>query len=177
MGEFETTATGQTAARLGSRQVGSWLLTSAIHGSRVVTSSGLAARRAAQPLRRRHNWVELGKFCAVGSSGYVVNLASYIVLLHAADVHYVFAAACSFTVAVTNNYTWNRHWTFRGYRGHLYYQGLRFLLVSLFALGANLAALNALVAFGLGKVAAQALAIILVTPLNFVGNKIWSFRR
>jgi putative flippase GtrA len=176
-GEFERAATGETAARLGSRQVGSWLLTSAIHGNRVMMSSGLAVRRAAQPLRRRQNWVELGKFCTVGSSGYLVNLGVYIALLHAADVHYVLAASCSFAVAVTNNYTWNRHWTFRGYRGHLYYQGLRFILVSLFALGVNLAALHTLVALGLGKVPAQALAIVLVTPLNFVGNKIWSFRR
>jgi putative flippase GtrA len=27
------------------------------------------------------------------------------------------------------------------------------------------------------KVPAQAIAIVLVTPLNFVGNKLWSFRR
>jgi putative flippase GtrA len=26
-------------------------------------------------------------------------------------------------------------------------------------------------------VPAQAVAIVLVTPLNFVGNKLWSFRR
>ena len=42
---------------------------------------------------------------------------------------------CSFLVAVTNNYSWNRLWTFRGQRGHVAYQGLRFLVVSLVALG------------------------------------------
>jgi putative flippase GtrA len=36
--------------------------------------------------------------------------------------------------------------------------------------------LRALVALGLDKVLAQATAIVLVTPLNFVGNKLWSFR-
>ena len=30
---------------------------------------------------------------------------------------------------------------------------------------------------GLGKVTSQAIAIVLVTPLNFLGNKLWSFRR
>ena len=34
-----------------------------------------------------------------------------------------------------------------------------------------------LVRLGLGKVLAQAIAIVLVTPLNFVGNKLWSFGR
>src|ERR687883_325483 len=70
-----------------------------------------------------------------------------------------------------------KFWTFRGERGHFAYQGLRFLVVSLVALGANLVCLRLLVALGLGKVAAQAVAIIVVTPLNFVGNKLWSFRR
>ena len=82
---------------------------------------------------------------------------------------------CSFLVAVTNNYTWNRLWTFRQQRGHVAYQGMRFLFVSTLALGANLVVLTALVAFGLGEVVAQAIAIILVTPINFLGNKLWSF--
>ena len=37
--------------------------------------------------------------------------------------------------------------------------------------------LTAFVAVGIGKVVAQAIAIVLVTPINFVGNKLWSFRR
>ena len=61
-------------------------------------------------------------------------------LLRGADLHYLLAATGSFLVAVTNNYTWNRVWTFRGQRGHVAYQGLRFLVVSTIALAANLAA-------------------------------------
>ena len=86
------------------------------------------------------------------------------------------AAVFSFCVAVTNNYLWNRLWTFRGHRGHFYYQGLRFV-VAWCALAANLIVLRVLVALGLDPVAAQAIAIIIVTPVNFVGNKLWSFRR
>jgi dolichol-phosphate mannosyltransferase len=82
---------------------------------------------------------------------------------------------CSFLVAVTNNYAWNRLWTFRAQRGHVAYQGLRFLVVSTLALGANLVVLYALVQVGLSEVMAQAIAIVLVTPVNFVGNKLWSF--
>ena len=29
---------------------------------------------------------------------------------------------------------------------------------------------------GWGKIVSQAVAIVLVTPLNFLGNKLWSFR-
>jgi putative flippase GtrA len=136
-----------------------------------------ARSRAGAALARPHNWFQLGKFCAVGTTGYVVNLAVYAALLRGAGLHYLAAAACSFLVAVTNNYTWNRLWTFRGQRGHVAYQGFRFLIVSVVALGANLLLLHLLVAVGVGKIGAQATAIILVTPLNFVGNKLWSFRR
>ena len=138
-------------------------------------STMAAARaRATSALRRSHNWVQLAKFCIVGGSGFIVNLAVFSVLLHV-GVHYIPAAVCSFLVAVTNNYTWNRLWTFAHHTGGVVYQGPRFLVVSLCALLANLAILSVLVSLGLEKRLAQAIAIILVTPLNFVGNKLWSF--
>ena len=135
-----------------------------------------ARRRATSALRRPANWVQLAKFSTVGATGYVVNLAVYASLIEA-GLHYNLAALCSFLVAVTNNYTWNRLWTFRGQRGHVAYQGIRFLIVAVCALAANLAVLHGLVAAGAEKIPAQAVAIILVTPLNFIGNKLWSFRR
>jgi putative flippase GtrA len=127
-------------------------------------------------MRKPANWIQLLKFCVVGSIGYAVNLGVYSVLVHVASVHYIVAAVVSFAVAVTNNYTWNRLWTFRRERGHVAIQGMRFLVVSLAALGANLAVLAVLVALEIPKVPAQAVAIIVVTPLSFLGNKLWSFR-
>lgn len=135
-----------------------------------------ARARASSALRKPHNWMQLAKFCTVGAVGYGVNLAVYSTLIDA-GMHFNLAAACSFLVAVTNNYTLNRLWTFRGLRGHVGYQGLRFFVVSLLALGANELLLTAFVAGGIGKVVAQAVAVVLVTPINFVGNKLWSFRR
>jgi putative flippase GtrA len=133
--------------------------------------------RATQALRRRHNWEQLAKFCAVGASGYVVNLAVYALLLNWANLHYRVAATGSFLVAVTSNYTWNRLWTFRHQRGNMAYQGLRFFIVSLVVYGANLGLLTVFVESGLGRIVSQAIAVVLVTPLNFLGNKLWSFRR
>jgi putative flippase GtrA len=134
--------------------------------------------RAVQALRRPHNWIQLAKFGVVGLSGYVVNLVVYALLLKQAGVHYLLAATVSFLVAATNNYIWNRLWTFRRQRGHVAYQGLRFLIVAVLAYGANLLVLTGLVEVaGVDKIVAQAIAIVLVTPLNFIGNKLWSFRR
>jgi len=133
--------------------------------------------RATQALRQRHNWEQLAKFCIVGATGYVVNLLVYVALLDGANLHYRVAATGSFLVAVTNNYLLNRLWTFRRHRGHFGHQGLRFFVVSLLVYGGNLGILTVLVELGVGKIVSQAIAIVLVTPANFIGNKLWSFRR
>jgi dolichol-phosphate mannosyltransferase len=137
---------------------------------------GITRTRLAEALRRRGNWEQLAKFCVVGATGYAVNLVVYTLLLRGLDLHYIVCAIGSFLVAVTNNYTWNRLWTFHGSRGHVVMQGLRFFVVSVLALVANLVVLHLLVQVGVGEVLAQAIAIVLVTPVNFVGNKLWSFR-
>jgi dolichol-phosphate mannosyltransferase len=145
--------------------------------SSVGVAAALARTRAGRALRRQANWIQLAKFTAVGASGYFVNLAVFTALFLGVDLDHRLAAMASFLVAVTNNYTWNRLWTFHGERGHVAYQGARFFFVALLALAANLVALEALIAVGLKEVAAQAIAILLVTPINFVGNKLWTFRR
>jgi putative flippase GtrA len=136
-----------------------------------------AAQRVGSALGRRSNWEQLAKFCTVGAVGYVVNLVVYTILLKVVGLHYIPAAVGSFLVAVANNYALNRLWTFRVERGHVGAQGLRFLVVSTVSLLANLAVLHLMVTLGLGEIMAQAIAIVLVTPLNFIGNKLWSFRR
>jgi len=142
------------------------------------TRAGRHARRVRHGLRRPHNWMQLVKFSVVGASGYVLNLAVYSALLKGADVHYRTAAVLAFCVAVTNNFLWNRHWTFKATHGHAGFQAARFLVVSLVALGFNLLVLEVLVSVvGLAKIPAQALAVLAATPLNFVGNKLWSFDR
>jgi putative flippase GtrA len=130
--------------------------------------------RAAAALRQRHNWVQLIKFGAVGASGFVINLAVYQAVL-GIGAHR--AAAISFVVSAASNYWWNRHWTFVGQKGSFTLQGARFYAVSLAAFAVNQIWLAVFLDWiGLGKLVSQALAIILVTPLNFLGNKLWSFR-
>jgi len=149
----------------------------AILSDSVAGRASALGEAAGAALRRPHNWIQLAKFCLVGATGYAVNLAVFALLVHGFDIHYLVAAVCSFLVAVTSNYVWNRLWTFRHQRGHVAYQGLRFLLVSSVALAGNLAFLSGLVVLGVPKVPAQAAAIALVMPWNFIANKLWSFRR
>jgi len=147
-----------------------------VESSQARLNAGFSPARVRAGMRKGKNWKQLAQFCAVGATGYFVNLAVYAVLLDAAGLHYISAAVGSFLVAVTNNYTWNRLWTFHAERGHVGWQGLRFLVVALIAYVANILLLTGLIALGLDKVVSQAIAVILVTPLNFLGNKLWSFR-
>ncbi len=134
--------------------------------------------RVRHGLRKPHNWVQLVRFALVGASGYVVNLAVFAFCVHTAGIDYRVSAGIAFLVAVTNNFMWNRHWTFGAADGHAGFQAARFFVVSVLAFLFNLALLQALVAgAGLPEVPAQAIAIAAATPLNFVGNKLWSFRR
>jgi putative flippase GtrA len=128
-------------------------------------------------LRKPHNWLQLMKFCAVGASGYVVNLCVFALFVGPLDAHHLVAATAAFAVAVTNNFWWNRHWTFRARGGRAGFQAARFFTVSVAAFIFAAAILELLVSVvGVAELPAQAISIIAATPLNFIGNKMWSFR-
>jgi putative flippase GtrA len=128
-------------------------------------------------MRRPANWLQLVRFGVVGGLGFVVNLAVYTLLVHPAGVDFRLASVLAWLVAVINNFVLNRHWTFDARGGLARFQALRFLVVSLVAEGFSLLLLTLLVqGVGIEKVAAQALAVAASMPLNFLGNKLWSFR-
>ena len=134
------------------------------------------AYRLGAAARRPASWWQLLKFGIVGGSGYLVNLAVFAVLAGSFGVHHALAALGAFAVAVTNNFLWNRYWTFGPGDGSAGFQAARFFAVSVGALVLNLAVLEALVAGGeVGDLAAQAIAVAVAMPFNFLGNKLWTF--
>ena len=127
-------------------------------------------------LRKPHNWVQLVKFCAVGASGYVVNLSVFALCVEGLGAHHLVGATVAFVVAVLNNFWWNRHWTFRARSGHAGFQAARFFTVSVVAFLFAASVLELLVSVAeMPELPAQAISIIAATPLNFIGNKMWSF--
>ena len=127
-------------------------------------------------LRKPHNWVQLIKFCAVGASGYVVNLCVFALCVEGFAMHHLAAATVAFVVAVLNNFWWNRHWTFRARGGRAGFQAARFFTVSVVAFLFAASILELLVSVAeLPELPAQAISIVVATPLNFIGNKMWSF--
>ena len=138
-------------------------------------------RRIHLGTRKPGNWLQLFHFAVVGGTGYVVNLIVFTLLNGGADLNHLLAAIGAFVVAVSNNFLLNRHWTFR-HQGsadsHAGFQAARFLTVSVVGLAVNLIVLEFLVtSAGLAELPSQAIAVAVATPVNFVGNKLWTFDR
>jgi putative flippase GtrA len=132
--------------------------------------------RVRHGMRQGHNWMQLGRFGAVGATGYFVNLAVFAACVHLLGIDYHLSAVIAWAVSVLNNFVLNRHWTFDAREQHPVQQAVRFFLVSLVAFGFTYVVLVGLVDAGLMKVAAQAIAIAAGMPLSFIGQKLWSFR-
>ena len=135
-------------------------------------------RRIRIGLTRSANWKQLLRFGIVGASGYVVNLVVFAALNGALGTDHRTAATGAFLVAVANNFWWNRRWTFASRERTVAFQAPRFVAVSVGAFLFALLVLEILVNVAeVQPVLAQAASIVAATPLNFLGNRLWSFRR
>jgi putative flippase GtrA len=133
------------------------------------------AVRLGSAARSRDSWLQLLKFGVVGGSGYLINLGVFAFLSGNLGVYHAVAAVGAFCVAVTSNFLWNRYWTFGPGEGLAHLQAARFFAVSLACLVINLLVLELLVNSGMNELAAQAIAVAVAMPFNFLGNKLWTF--
>lgn len=123
----------------------------------------------------RRTSAQLARYCGVGASGYVVNLAVTAFGLTVLELPVVIAAVLAFGVAASTNFLLNRRWTFASRDPRRARQGGRFLLASLAALGCGLALLTLLVSSGVRDLSAQALSVAAATPVGFMLNRRWTF--
>ena len=123
----------------------------------------------------RSDQIEALKFCLVGAGGYAVNTCAFALSV-ALGSQELIAATAAFGAAVAVNFWCNRRWTFAARDGSAGTQGARFLLVSLCAFAFGAAVLEVLTGpASVPALPAQAASIVAATPLNFLGNKAWSF--
>jgi dolichol-phosphate mannosyltransferase len=134
------------------------------------------AVRLAGAARSRDSWLQLLKFGVVGGSGYLINLGVFAFLSGNLGVYHAVAAVGAFCFAVTSNFLWNRYWTFGPGEGLAHLQAARFLAVSVACLVINLVVLELLVSSsGISELGAQAIAVAVAMPFNFIFNKLWTF--
>jgi dolichol-phosphate mannosyltransferase len=126
------------------------------------------------------------KFALIGGIGALINLTILWTSVEVFGIYYLIAAVLAFVIADTNNFIWNRWWTFRS-KGKVHIQYSQFLLVSVDGLMLNLILLKTLKEdvfpwLGIGEdraslylVFAQVIAIFLVSIFNFFANALWTF--
>ena len=122
--------------------------------------------------------LEFFKFALVGGIGTLVNLAVLYLLTEYARIYYIFSAVVAFFVAVTCNFILNKLWTFgESLHSDLPKKYSRFVLVGTAALSVNICFLYILTEFfGIHYFLSQVISIGLALMINFIGNKIWTFR-
>jgi len=136
------------------------------------------------------------KFAVVGTIGALVDFAAFNILTRFFHVNPVLASVISFIVAVLNNFTWNRYWTYPDSRSKpLTGQIIEFVIVNLIGVGIRTPVFALLdgplqTLYGqlpflkifpfmtpdfLGHNTALAIAIILVMFWNYFVNRYWTY--
>ncbi|MGH2537092.1 MAG: GtrA family protein [Candidatus Promineifilaceae bacterium] len=120
---------------------------------------------------------QITRFLATGLLTNLVNYATFWLLLRGLGVHYLAASAAGFLAGFAVGFAVNRRWTFGAAGGQARGQLLRFLLVNLASLAANLAVVRLFTeGAGLRPELSQLIAIAVSTAINFGGSKFWAFR-
>jgi dolichol-phosphate mannosyltransferase len=119
------------------------------------------------------------KFCIVGATGVVINLAAFSALL-ALPANPYLASPLAVEISILWNFLLNNAWTFR-YRPkaeHVGIRGLKFNVISLAALAVTFATFVALSKSlpQLPLMVDQLLAILPATAINYFLNSYWTFR-
>ncbi|HWK25886.1 MAG TPA: GtrA family protein [Solirubrobacter sp.] len=109
------------------------------------------------------------RFALVGVTNTAVTLIAYALGLRL-GVAYIPAGACAYALGATNGYALNRTWTFRAHG-----RAARYFAVVAVGLAANALLLRGVVAAGVPRLAAQALATGPVTLLTFALCRTWAF--
>jgi putative flippase GtrA len=119
---------------------------------------------------------QMVRFGVGGAGCYLLNLAVFTLCVRGFDAGYVLAAGIALVASVSAGFLLYRHWIFVASHGHPGHQAARFLVLNLGAMGLSVLFLHEGIALGIDKVPAQAIALAMITPVTFFGNRLWSFR-
>lgn len=117
------------------------------------------------------------KYCLVGVAGTFIDLASLYVFVEYFLIPVIPATALSFLLAVTNNFIFNKIWTFKNKSRNYRKLYIKFLIVSTIGLGLTLTSMHVMVnIIGIWYMFAKAMTSLIVLTWNFLANKMWTFR-
>jgi len=130
------------------------------------------------PRNRKRTAKEAVKYTLISFIGGALNLAILYSLTEFLGIYYVISAVIGFIAAGINNFTLNKVWTFKENLKDKYFKEyFYFLSISIFSYALGILILYLLTEFaGIFYIFSQAIAMIVGGGLNFVFNKIYTFR-
>jgi putative flippase GtrA len=121
----------------------------------------------------------LFKYSVVGASGTIIDLLFLYILVDILSFDVIYAAIISFILAATNNFIFNKGWTFKNTTNsdlyHIKY--LKFMIISIIGL-----LFTVTLMFFINKVlmiwyiSAKIVTSIVVLLWNYYANKNWTFK-
>jgi putative flippase GtrA len=143
---------------------------------------------AAAGLMQRPVVRQFVKFCIIGFSSMLIDVAISYQLTYSLHLNTTLAKTISFLFAVTNGFIWNSAWTFRGMgSGPRHKMYVKFMLVNCIGLILNLTIFKSVLFLFTGRFIGQGTpdkahfflatgtAVICVSLWNFFANKKWTY--
>ncbi len=122
--------------------------------------------------------IQICKFAIVGGLGALLNISILFILTEIFKVFYLISEIIAFIFSALQNYLLNKIWTFKEeLKSSIFQKGFKYFIISLISLIVNLGTLYILVEFfDFWYLFAEMGAILLSFMINFLGNKIWTFK-
>jgi putative flippase GtrA len=122
---------------------------------------------------------QFGKFAIVGFIGTLVHLTVLFILTEFFGVFYLVSAVFAFIVAVTNNFIFNKVWTFKeSSNGRTHERYIIFFMVAIVAFFVNLSILYYVTEhLNVHYMISQLIAIAFSLWINFLGSKLFAFKK
>jgi polyisoprenyl-phosphate glycosyltransferase len=116
------------------------------------------------------------RFLTTGIFTNIINFGVFWLLLRLLTVNYLISSIAGFFAGFILGFFLNRRFTFRVESGRVGNQMVKFLIISLISLGANIGSIYICVEwFHIIPEISQIIAILVSTAINFSGSKFWVF--
>lgn len=119
----------------------------------------------------------LFRYSVVGLLGTAIDLGLLYLFVDLLRINLLLAATMSFVLAVINNFTLNKYWTFRNKSDKTRRQFIKFLMLSAAGLLLTVICMAFFVyVLKIWYMAAKLITSVLVLTWNFLANKYWTFK-
>lgn len=125
---------------------------------------------------RRDEILRIIKFSIVGIINTLVFASIFFAMYRIAELHYMIATTAAYALATVNSFFINRAWTFDS-RDNSRKKFVKFVLINVLSAGINSLMMYLLVDKARFNVmVAQAVTILVTMCVNYIGNRLWTFR-